>query len=326
MKKNILFLILSFAALTAMGQDNSDANSCPGWLWAVSGNGLTQKSYLFGTCHGDGHKFTEEEMFSIYGLNEALGKVEKVLFEGGVGPVNTENTNEEVEKLKKWIQNPGPEWMMPEGTYYKPLYDSAAHFNEVNRFLYYKMKDPEYWKKNPGYWYGRLYFYSSFARRGQEMPIDILLEQEVEKRGIEVGQVETNDEVSGSLFSIFTNTSAIDTLSMKGQAYLLYVLIHALNNDSIKSWRGELSKVYLKNDTCKFGDYVRSFDQVPGAESEEDKNHTLLHDRNVKWMSVIKENFAVRPCMVAVGCRHLLGSESLIAMLRREGYTVESVK
>ena len=82
----------------------------------------------------------------------------------------------------------------------------------------------------------------------------------------------------------------------------------------------------MKNDTCKFGDYVRNFGQVPGAESGKDNNHALLHDRNVKWMSAIKDNFVVRPCMVAVGCRHLLGSESLIAMLRREGFTVEAVK
>lgn len=31
-------------------------------------------------------------------------------------------------------------------------------------------------------------------------------------------------------------------------------------------------------------------------------------------------------CMVAVGCRHLMGSESLIALLRREEYSVEPVK
>jgi uncharacterized protein YbaP (TraB family) len=322
----LIFLLTLVTTFTVTAQDNSDENSCPGWLWAVSGNGLTQKSYLFGTCHGDGHKFSLEEMYSISGLSDALGKVEKVLFEGGMNPINTVDNNEELEKLKKWVQSPGPEWMMPEGTYYKPLYDSAAHFTEVNKFLYYKMKDPEYWKKRPGYWYGRLFFYSAFARKGQEMPIDILLRQEVEKRGIETGQVETNNEMSGSLFSMLTNTTAIDTLSMKGQAYLLYVLIHALNNDSIESWRGELSKVYLENDTCKMGDYMRSIDQVPGAESEEDKNHTILYDRNVKWMSVIKENFAACPCMVAVGCRHLLGSESLIAMLQREGYTVEAVK
>lgn len=47
---------------------------------------------------------------------------------------------------------------------------------------------------------------------------------------------------------------------------------------------------------------------------------------NVAWIPVIKKNFAEKSCMVAVGCRHLMGSESLIALLRREGYTVEPVK
>ena len=65
---------------------------------------------------------------------------------------------------------------------------------------------------------------------------------------------------------------------------------------------------------------------VAGAESEDDNDHEIQYDRNVKWIPVIKENIAERPCMVAVGCRHLMGSESLIAMLRREGYTVEPFK
>ena len=37
-----------------------DSTGCnPGWLWEISGNGLLQKSYLFGTCHGEGHNFTD---------------------------------------------------------------------------------------------------------------------------------------------------------------------------------------------------------------------------------------------------------------------------
>ena len=51
----------------------------------------------------------------------------------------------------------------------------------------------------------------------------------------------------------------------------------------------------------------------------------MLNDRNAAWIPVIKENIAKRPCMIAVGCRHLMGPASLIAMLRREGYTVEPV-
>ena len=52
----------------------------------------------------------------------------------------------------------------------------------------------------------------------------------------------------------------------------------------------------------------------------------LVYDRNVAWIPVIRKNFAERPCMVAVGCRHLLSNDGLIAILRREGYTVEPVK
>ena len=144
MKHIILTIILAFAAtIIVTAQDNSDANGCPGWLWEVSGNGLTQKSYLFGTCHGDGHTFTKEEVLGIAGVENALKDVKAVLFEGGM---NTESAKadsaeivKEIQKMMKWLKNPGPEYMMPKGTYYKPLFDTIAHFNEVNKFLYYTM-------------------------------------------------------------------------------------------------------------------------------------------------------------------------------------------
>ncbi len=140
MKLTIITFFLALITITSTAQTKSEEN--PGWLWEISGNGITEKSYLFGTCHGDGHIFTKEEMFGIYGLEAALGKVEKVLFEGGMdSTTNTEVDKEAIEKFIKWLKNPGQEWMMPQGTYYKPLYDTVAHFNEVNKFLYYKMKD-----------------------------------------------------------------------------------------------------------------------------------------------------------------------------------------
>ena len=66
MKQTIITIALVLFALTSTAQDKAEDG--PGWLWEVSGNGLQQKSYLFGTCHGDGHRFTKDEMFSIGGL------------------------------------------------------------------------------------------------------------------------------------------------------------------------------------------------------------------------------------------------------------------
>ena len=52
----------------------------------------------------------------------------------------------------------------------------------------------------------------------------------------------------------------------------------------------------------------------------------MLDGRNAAWIPVIIKNIPEKTCMIAVGCRHLMGTESLINMLRREGYTVEPVK
>ena len=58
-------------------------------------------------------------------------------------------------------------------------------------------------------------------------------------------------------------------------------------------------------------------------ESSEEYTRSDLYDL---FEAFIEQNIAKRPCMVAVGARHLLGNDGLIAMLRRKGYTVEAVK
>ena len=159
MKNIILSLILVVGVMTASAQNKPDStNNNPGWLWEISGNGLTQKSYLFGTCHGEGHNFTKEEVFSFPGFQEAFDQSKMVLFEMDLNPehVDTVALNKQTKWIADLFSHPGPEYMMPEGVYYKPLYDSIAHFNVVNKYLTNKMKDPEYWKKTPGYWFTRI--------------------------------------------------------------------------------------------------------------------------------------------------------------------------
>ena len=232
------------------------------------------------------------------------------------------------------IYNPGPEYMMPEGVFYKPLYDSVAHFNEVNKFMSYKMKDVEYWKKTPGYWCIRLSMYA-FTKVRMCRSVDLALHEEVVKRGKETGGLETTSSAMGMIMSMYTDTKYIDTLSMKEQAKIIYKLVHRMNNDSILLFP-KLHEAYLENDTCKFNHFLGEFEEELTKWSEEvygngmtDKkdyqSEHLLRERNEHWVPVIKENIAKRPCLIAVGCRHLLSNDGLIAMLRREGYTVEPV-
>lgn len=334
------FLAVLLTDSMAMAQETQDGKA--GWLWEVSGNGLAEKSYLFGTCHGDGISFTDEEIYgNIPGLADALDEAKAVFFETDMG--SKEISDEEKEKIKQLmgkIYKPGPEYMMPEGVFYKPLFDSVAHFNEVNKFMTYKMKDVEYWKKMPGYWCIRLFMYR-FSKARMCRSVDSALNEEAKKRGKEIGGLETHAFGMGKLMPMFSDTESIDTLSMKEQAKIVYTLVHSLDNDSVFQ-SPKLHTVYLENDTSKLQRYFEEGAQemnirleAMGSKGDEAKkamgemndyqNNHLLRERNEAWIPVIKENIASRPCLIAVGCRHLLDADGLIAMLRREGYKVEPV-
>ena len=340
MKQTIFAIMLALVALTGLAQNN------PGWLWEISGNGLARKSYLFGTCHGDGISFTDEEIYgSITGLADALDKTNTFLFETNMGSQEmSDEEKEEMNRLMGKIYRPGPEYMMPEGVFYKPLFDSVAHFNEVNKFMTYKMKDVEYWKKTPGYWCIRLFLYA-FSKARMCRTVDGALFEEATKRRKEIGGLETLAFGMGKIMPMYSDTESIDTLSMKEQAKIIYELVHGFDNDSIFKIP-ELHKVYLENDTCKLGRFfeeasakrnelIEAFDYKGYNKDdikkamEEARNYQsehLLRERNEAWLLVIKEKIATRTCLIAVGCRHLLGSDGLIALLRREGYIVEAVK
>ena len=325
---SVLTVLLTGSA--AVAQENvADTTGCDaGWVWEVSGKGLSHNSYLFGTCHGDGHQFTKEEVFGIAGLEDAFDNVEAVLFEMDMNPNNQDSTavkavKEYNDKLMKWIKNPGAEYMMPKGVYYKPLYDSISHFNEVDKYLTKKMKDMEYWKKTPGYWFSVLKIVM-FAATRQAKTVEAIMYEETVKRGYKTGGLEVLDDIDSSLDSMFMKNAFLDKLSMKEQADTLYQTIKVMTNGELRRFFGEFSKTYLANDTCAVH---RLLGKPQYMEDNEDPNDTLLlRDRNIAWLPAIKENMTARPCMIAVGCRHLLGSDGLIALLRRDGYNVKPVK
>ena len=340
MKRQIISLLLVLAAISALGQNVPAGN--PGWLWTINGSGLPGRSFLFGTCHGDGISFTDEEIYgNIPGLAEALDEAKAVFFESDMSRKEiSDEEKEEIKQLMGKIYKPGPEYMMPEGVFYKPLFDSVAHFNEVNKFMTHKMKDVEYWKKTPGYWCIRLFLYW-FSKARMCRSVDSALYEEVTKRGKEIGGLETHAFGMGKLMPMFSDTESIDTLSMKEQAKIVYTFVHSLDNDSVFQIP-KLHAVYLENDTSKLQRYFEEGSQkmnirleAMGSKGDEAKkamgemndyqNKHLLRERNEAWIPVIKENIAKRPCLIAVGCRHLLNADGLIAMLRREGYKVESV-
>ena len=306
-------------AQTNLNSNNDTLSNKAGFLWEISGKGLTNKSYLFGTCHGDGYNFTKEEIFKFKGLADVFPKVDVIGFETKMGPQLHYN-KEQIALIYKWFKNPDPKYLMHRGIYYKKLYDSIAQFREVNQYLTDSMSDSEYWKKKPSYWLSRITLSQFIKQQHGIQIVDKVLYDEAIKTKADIIALDDNESQMSMLHLFMKTGNFVDTLSIKEQAIKLYQIIHALNlmpNHPLQ----EITNLYLENDFYKMESY---FDKSPFQESKEDKE-IVVRDRNKKWVPIIEKNMANHSCLFAFGCRHMMGEYSIIKMLRDQGYTVEPV-
>ena len=66
------------------------------------------------------------------------------------------------------------------------------------------------------------------------------------------------------------------------------------------------------------------FQEEGGALSK--KQNQFLDDRNKNWIPKIKTNISTKNCFIAVGAGHLGGTNGLIRLLQKEGYTLTPIQ
>jgi uncharacterized protein YbaP (TraB family) len=117
-----------------------------------------------------------------------------------------------------------------------------------------------------------------------------------------------------------TQVSVFDLLSDHDQAAFLQQTVTELQSDAtamrqlVMAWRnGELSELQ----EALIGD----FEQFPGLYDR------LVVDRNTAWTSVLEElSSRDQVSAVIVGALHLVGDDSVIALLRSRGYLIDSIQ
>ncbi len=143
-----------------------------------------------------------------------------------------------------------------------------------------------------------------------EAGVESVLRTAFTSAGKPVGQLETNAEQLG-LF---------DTLPESAQLSLLEGAIEAPGE-----MRGEFQKMLAawgRGDVAQIG---ATFNEDLASSPE--LREALLRRRNVNWSRWIQRRMATPgSVLVAVGAGHLAGSDSVIAMLQRDGYRVRRVQ
>jgi len=262
-------------------------------LWKVSGNGLKQPSYLFGTYHilKDGYLKKNTKVQSAY--------------EGAQGVV-VETTVDSSAMLQMAMRalmlNNSLNKLLSEGDYklvsdeFKKVtgYDLGL-FNQMKPIVTATMLSLAYVQKESD-------TLSSFS--GQ--PIDLFFASDGAKKGKTVTALETMEEQMTFLY---------DHDPVEKQAKQLVDMVK--EKDEMHQSSQSLTNLYLKQDlngmwklSEKYGD---SFGDMT----------YLVDERNETWMKRIPALVAARPTFIAVGALHLPGPKGLITLLKKAGYTVE---
>ncbi len=258
-------------------------------LWKITGGGLRQPSYLYGTIHA----ICVDDMEISGPMQLALQNSKQLALE-----VNISNTAE-LKEMQAGMQMETPhklsdylstsEYALVERFYLDTLGVALQQLQTLKPFfisslLYTKLLDCTI-----------LSYEMQLARimGMQRKPV--------------VGLEEAQDQVK-----------ALDAIPYQEQAKLLFEAVR--NYDELKADYWNMVVSYKNQDLETLFYIVR---QVSLGMQQYEK--LLLHDRNRRWMPTLESLARNKPTFFAVGAAHLPGEEGLINLLKRRGYTVEPV-
>lgn len=269
-------------------------------LWKISGNGLEEDSYLYGTIH----IIDAESFFWPTNTMETFNKSEKVVFEIDLDEMS--DISNIFGMMSKIMMNDGM-------TLSKLLSDEdyklvKDHFSEMGlpMFMFEKMKPM---------------FLTIFAEGDMDMGAltggdpSASSSKSYEMEFYELANA-TDKEVFG-LETMDDQISLFDSIPYSDQATMLVETIKAGKNEDpdVESEMDKITKMYLDQD---IGAMVGSIeDEDSDLAGFED---LLLNDRNQKWIPQMTEYMLSGKTFFAVGAGHLAGSQGVINLLREVGY------
>lgn len=259
-------------------------------LWQISGNGLKQASYLFGTIH----LIDQDRYFLGKNTLKKLQKSQELIME-----LDMENID--VLELAKSS-------VLEKGTTVKN-YMSDSDYTVLQKFMLDSIGITKYnfengYAKFKPFYLEQLLFTRYMGQRNESYEIN--LKKIAQDKNIPVSGLETYEE----------QLKFLDEIPLENQ---LKSLISTIKNYQAETQELEkLIQLYTRQDLPGLS---KAF------EEEQDRNmlEKLLDRRNKNWIPQITEWIQEKACFFAVGAGHLGGEHGIIQLLRNQGYTVQPV-
>lgn len=273
-------------------------------LWKISGNGLSQPSYVLGTHHLAPLSIID----SIAGFKQAMSSIGQVY---GELVMDEAKNSVNMQKMQLATILPGDTTLHTLMT--EAQYDSAAvkvkQLMGVDLKMFDKLKPAALTSQ-----IAVILALKTIKGFNPQQQVDGWVQSEALKQGKKVGGLETLDFQIDVLFN---------SQSLHRQAEQLYAtLMHLQASEEATQ---KITAAYMNQDLELMGKYMmekigNACDYLP--EEEE----VLIYGRNANWAKLMPSIMNGNPTLFVVGGGHLPGERGILNLLKKQGYTVEAVK
>jgi uncharacterized protein len=284
MKSRLFALLLLLCSVSIQAQS---------LLWEISGNGLKQPSYLFGTYHVLKDSYLSQNPRVKMAFTQAQG----VVVEMEIDSSAMLQMAMRAIMLDKSLPNliPADEYKLVADEFKQATGYDMMLFNQMKPIVTATMLGLAYVESE-----------NDTLQKFTGQPLDLYFASAGKQAGKTITALETMEQQMSFLY---------DHDPVEKQAADLVRMVR--EKDKMRVSGRQLTALYLREDLNGMWKLSQEQEQKPGDMAY------LVKDRNQNWMKQLPAKLALRPTFIAVGALHLPGPDGLIDLLKKAGYTVK---
>jgi uncharacterized protein YbaP (TraB family) len=256
-------------------------------LWEISGKGLKQPSFLYGTIH-----LQDKRVFSF---DKTVSKIFDTC-KAYAMEVNIDEVDKMAMAKSLMLDKPLDE-IIGEKKYH--TLDSLFHVRTGGGLGMYSRMKPFFMAAE---------LIKAYEHQDMTFPLDIELFNMAKKDKMKVVGIEKMEE----------QLDAVNKMTIEEQTDMV---IEGLKDwEKSKDLYNKMIKVYLAQDIAEMATIMKDTTLPSSFET------ALLTDRNKVMAKRIDKIVQEQPTFNAIGAGHLYGKDGVIELLRKEGYTMKPVK
>ncbi|MEX6686999.1 TraB/GumN family protein [Danxiaibacter flavus] len=287
-KKLLNFLVTGITSLLFYTASSAQTTTYSSLLWEVSGNGLQQPSYLYGTFH----LVCPDDLVISPVISGKIQSSKKLFLEMDMDDPSV------MIKVQQGMMLTDSSWkdLLSEKEY-NALADSFQKITQMPIGMMTRIKP-----------FALVSIITMGIMKCPMASWDLALAQKAKDNNIEIKGLESPER----------ELEAINMISLKDQTDMLKDML--LNADSCKKAMDKMMDMYKRRDLKGLTEEIKNDKSFGMLEDE------LLDKRNAEWAPVIEKQITTEPTFFAFGAGHLVGDSGIISLLKKRGYTVKPVK